>query len=709
MPICRPPRRAPRGGRARSIAAQRCAIALLGACAAAGAARADTPPAGASDPVEPPAETPGGRAGRYTLQVGAPQKSEAERVQVQGSELHNAPGTLGDPFRVIALLPGVASMIPGLPLFAVRGASPGTSGFFLDGMRLPQLFHLLVGGGVVHGELVDQIDFFPSGYDVTFGRFAGGIISATTRPARETGQHVDLSLRVYDAGGLLELSLPKGVRITASGHYGYPGPILNAIDSRITLSYWDYQLRLDWRGLTVQALGAADALDLRAESEGTSTSTQNTRLSFHRLQVRQRLGQGPARAELALYGGYDEAGDVSGRGVHKLSLGGRAQLHLRGRFLRLFAGVDGEVARFDGERFDLGLRNLEFVREAEGPARTSGKNPAMTPDELGDLGQNRVGVTAGAAVQASADFFDRRLSLTVGTRVDVYHSEGKTLIGVDPRAQLTARLLPWLSVHLGGGVYQQPPTFPVLLPGIDTFALQLGLQRATGFSLTEEAKLPADLTLTASTFYQRFDNFTDLPPLGARQCAPPPPESLTGVAATLLRLTSGAAYGLETMLRRQRGRVTGWISYTLSRSERRFPCGTHPADYDQTHVLNIVAQAHLPRGFMLGARLYFATGRPDTLISSSTSSMTGSSIEDSDVLGVRNNIRMPSFVQLDLRLDKHWQFRRFYLAAFLEVVNATFSRSNLYLSYPTADSEKKDPELVGFNWILPSIGLRGGF
>lgn len=702
--------RAPRGGRARSLAV---GAALWGLATSAQAAPAVPEPAPAAEATNRNDGGSNDAAGRYTLQVRAPQRVESERVLVQGNEVRTAPGTLGDPFRVVALLPGVATMVPGLPLFAVRGASPGTSGFFLDGMRLPQLYHLLIGGGVVHGELIDQIDFFPSGYDVTYGRFAGGIVSATTRPAREEGQHLELGLRLYDASALMELSLPKGVRLTVSGHYGYPGPILNAIDERINLSYWDYQLRLDWRGLTVQALGAADALDVRTDPDTDTTSAQNTRLSFHRLQVRQRLGHGVARGELAIYGGYDEAGDVSGRGVHKLSAGARAQLHLRGRFLRLFAGIDGEVAQFSAERFDIGLRSLEFVRDAEGPARTSGKIPEMTPDELGDLGRSRVGMTAGAALQASADFLDRKLTLTVGTRLDVYHSDGKTLIGVDPRAQLTARLLPWLSMHLGGGVYQQPPTFPLLLPGIDTFALQLGLQRATGFSLTEEAKLPADLSLTASTFYQRFNNFTDLPPLGARQCAPPPPASLSGAAATLVRLTDGQAYGLEAMLRRQKGRVTGWISYTLSRSERLFPCGMRPADYDQTHVLNIVAQARLPRGFMIGARLYVATGRPETLVNRAPTNITdllrdGGS-DYSDVLGVRNNIRMPTFVQLDVRLDKHWQFRKFYLAAFLEVVNSTFSRSNLYLSYPTTDVPQMEPQLVGFNWILPSIGLRGGF
>jgi hypothetical protein len=84
---------------------------------------------------------------------------------------------------VIQLLPGVVAPIAGLPLWSIRGASPGTTGFYLDGMRLPQLFHLLIGGGVVHAELIDRVDFYPSGYDVTMGKAAGGIVSATTRPA----------------------------------------------------------------------------------------------------------------------------------------------------------------------------------------------------------------------------------------------------------------------------------------------------------------------------------------------------------------------------------------------------------------------------------------------------------------------------------------------------------------------------------------------
>ena len=77
-------------------------------------------------------------------------RHEGERIALRDEELHQAPGTLGDPFRVIGLLPGVATPITLLPIYVIRGASPGTNGFYLDGMRVPQLFHFVVGGGVVH-------------------------------------------------------------------------------------------------------------------------------------------------------------------------------------------------------------------------------------------------------------------------------------------------------------------------------------------------------------------------------------------------------------------------------------------------------------------------------------------------------------------------------------------------------------------------------
>lgn len=682
----------------------------------AGLASVGRLPVAAARPRDDNVKAPSAAADRYTTEVVAEQPTSSlggERFVLQGESMRSLPGTLGDPLRVLSVLPGVASPFPGLPFHAVRGASPGTSAYFLDGMRLPQLFHLLVGGGVVHAEVIEQVDFFPSGYDARYGRAAGGIVSATTRPGRSDGNHFEAALRLYDVSGLLELKLPGGVRLTASGHYGYPGPILHAINDKVDLAYWDYQLRLDWRWLTVQALGAFDSIDLKDMGEDVPITAQSTRLGFHRLQVRGRGGRGGLSVDAALIGGLDEAGDSSGRGVHKLFVGWRGQLSWRWRWLRLLAGTDGEVSQFTSENFDIALRKLKFVYDLEGPARTSPTGAEATRDELGELGDERVGVVASLYAHGEAELLPRRVTLSAGARLDVYHAGDYTLLGIDPRVKLRLRVLPWLELSASGGIYQQPPSFPLLLPGVDTFALKLGLQRASGGAITEELKLPGTFTAQLTGYYQHFDNFTDLPPLGARVCAAAPPPVLSGAAATLVRLADGQAYGMELLVRRHSGRVSGWVAYTLSRSERRFPCGLLPADYDQTHILNFVVQARLPWRIVVGGRLYLATGRPDTLIQPPDA--------PDDVLGARNNVRLPTFVELDLRFDKEWRFRRFYLAAFAEVLNVTFSETVFYYSYEhealawsthtgaVGAYDPSPPKQIGFRWVLPSLGLRGGF
>src|SRR5581483_7408151 len=117
------------------------------------------------------------------------------------------------PFRSIGTLTGVATPLPLFPVYVIRGASPGNSGFYLDGMRVPQLFHLLVGGGVVHARLVESLDFYPGSYDATFGHYAGGIIDAQTRAARPDGYHGEVEVRLYDISAVAELGMPKDVRL----------------------------------------------------------------------------------------------------------------------------------------------------------------------------------------------------------------------------------------------------------------------------------------------------------------------------------------------------------------------------------------------------------------------------------------------------------------------------------------------------------------
>jgi hypothetical protein len=619
---------------------------------------------------------------RYRSRVRA-DPHESAHFTLEGEALRTSPGTLGDPLRTLGLMPGVSTPVTLFPIYIVRGDSPGMNGFFLDGMRVPQLFHVLVGGGVIQPSLVERLDFYPGSYDASFGRYAGGIADAETRTARSDGQHLDVQLRAYDLAATAELALPHGVAVTLSGAYGWPGVFINLFRAGTTANYGDYQLRLDWKGLTVQALGSYDSVEVDNAKLGPTVFHDQFRLTFHRVQARWRGKRGPLAYSAAIVGGYDQARNFGGGGVTKLGLGWRINVAARWRRITLSAGTDGELSRFRGTDFD---------------------GAGASNNELGELAGDRDGVIFGAYANLRIDIVRQRLFATVGLRSDVYRAAGTTLVGVDPRADLRLVLRPGLEVRAGGGVYHQPPSFPIPLPGLDTFALELGLQTAYQGSVGIDATLPQGFSFSLTGYFQRFHNIEDAA-LGTDlvlDCASPPPEPLKGVAAQLLRQQDGQAFGAELLLRRKGPVIEGWIAYSLSKSERFLPCGIRPADFDQNHTLNVVVQARLPRRFVLGAHLYVVSGRPLTRVDPTRGPATPP-----------NNDRLPTFVQLDLRLDREWIFRRWRMMLFLEILNVTYSESIFGVDYPTDPMTMMkrfdQPTPSGVSWILPSVGVRGRF
>src|SRR5262249_57218627 len=131
------------------------------------------------------------------------------------------------------------------------------------------------------------------------------------------------------------------------------------------------------------------------------------------------------------------------------------------------------------------------------------------------------------------------------------------------------QLLPQLSITGGIGLYQQPPSFPVPLPGVDTFALQLGLQRAIQAAYGVEVTLPWETSLKLTGYWQQFYNVNDaVLDFTIAVCTSPPPESLSGGPARITRQVDGHAYGMEVLARKTAGRLTAWIACTPSRTER---------------------------------------------------------------------------------------------------------------------------------------------
>lgn len=122
----------------------------------------------------------------------------------------------------------------------------------------------------------------------------------------------------------------------------------------------------------------------------------------------------------------------------------------------------------------------------------------------------------------------------------------------------------------------------------------------------------------------------------------------------------GRSYGLEVLLRKNLGAVTGWISYTLGRSEQRFAAAPgaginsgnwFPSPSDKTHDLSVVATRPLNARWTLGTTFSLASGLPVTW------PVSRYVIDDLVVpeYGPRNSSRLPMYHRLDISLTRTGQ------------------------------------------------------
>lgn len=112
----------------------------------------------------------------------------------------------------------------------------------------------------------------------------------------------------------------------------------------------------------------------------------------------------------------------------------------------------------------------------------------------------------------------------------------------------------------------------------------------------------------------------------------------------------GRAYGTEFQIEKSSGAITGWLSYTLSRTERKInginDNRYYPAKYDKTHALTAVAVYHLNPRILLSATFSLASGTPSTL-PSSRYEFSGYTVQYNPG-NARNNYRIPMYHRLDV-------------------------------------------------------------
>jgi TonB family protein len=652
---------------------------------------------------------------------------EVTRRTLERREIARIPGTSGDALRSLQSLPGVARP-PGLAgLLIVRGSSPEGTAYFVDGSDVPLIYHFGGLSSVVPTELLDQIDFYPGNFSARYGRKMGGVVDVALRkpdtsctgdygkPSAKQGCfHGMAQLDLIDARVMVQGPLPmKNWSFAVAGRNSWFDkwlkPVLEEAGSSVTSApvYYDYQLIAEHNSpgsrTSIRAFGSDDRFEVIITDPAAQDPGFGGNLSFGESFLRvQALNEAKLSRSVDLTSmlsiGQDQINFALG--IFKFDLEiipiyWREELALKlSKGVKINAGFDFNVGPFD-----VLVRAPEPPRPGEpapGPfasrplQETRNKSTAFRPAwyveaELAPL--DRLRVVPGARVDFARDSGHADFNPRINGRYDLVKGAGG-----DPGAGIPFERRTTLKG--GVGVFTQPPEFQETDPVFGT--PNIASNRSIHYSLGVEQELTRHIDVSVEGFYKDLTEQVSRGPSGS------------GYQYNNEGL--GYVAGLETLLKyKPDDRFFGWLSYTLSRSVRQDcpSCDEYLFQYDQTHNFIILGSYRLGRGWEFGARFRVVSGPLDTPVVGRPSLPAIYAADAGAYVPLQGKpftSRLPLFHQLDLRVDKRWQFKAWALSAYLDVQNVYNNPAKESFVYNFDYSSQSYQTGIP---IIPSIGLRG--
>ncbi|MBI1184031.1 TonB-dependent receptor plug domain-containing protein [bacterium] len=172
--------------------------------------------------------------------------------------------------------------------------------------------------------------------------------------------------------------------------------------------------------------------------------------------------------------------------------------------------------------------------------------------------------------------------------------------------------------------------------------------------------------IETSVYYRVFNHITDIRP-GGSSIATPEFEKWLEVGVN-------HSYGIEFMIQKIKGKLTGWLSYTYSRSINSIPGilsngSKYSANYDKPHLFNVVAKKHFGKWEFNGV-FVFQSGRPIT--------KPLYSIGIINLYSDRNEYRLPSYHRLDISLIHYQKRHKHFQASWMLSIYNVYNHHNVY-------------------------------
>lgn len=664
------------------------------------------------------------RVGEEGITVtGRRDRQKVSRYQVRIDEVKRLPGQFGEALRGLETLPGVNAPPFGSGEIIVRGANENANTYLVDNLPIGYAFHFFGLNSVLHNDLIKSIDLFTGAYPVTYGNATGGVVYIDTiDEVQKFGGHATFSLWATQALFKGTFGEGKGYWI-GSGRVSYLDRTLKPyIPEGATLipRYWDGQFKASYRispehQFLFYALGAKDTFIAAIEQKPTwdPTAEFDPRIvgasialnrAYHTEAVRYIYTPGTrATNELTVYY-HDNIRYIDGTlGIL------RAKQKRSDGYAAVKDDFNWEIWQ-DHLVLDAGFEMRQFQYRNNGLTTVQITNSvAPDPYKTTDPDFANVTVRDSQITTYNSGYLMTTLKglgfeFKPGLRVDYFGLTKQRV--VDPRGTL-GYTTPWkMTITGGAGVYHR-------VPDSNTYSQSSGnpnlrLERAEHYGGGIEQIL-GTWTIKAEVYRHYYTDIvvTDpyiTAPYRINQDSFNRYREPIIFNAPLYYSNDGTGFseGWELYIKKtkpegQNG-FYGWISYTWSRTlrndhqhiitddeKRRFMSADEArlvrgydntkdiyAEFDRTHIFNLVLGWKISREWQLGARWKYMTSQPYTPITGDDGGrqiQNGRYIFNPVYTDLKYSGRLKPYHRLDVRVDRFMNYPWGYGNFFLELLN----------------------------------------
>jgi len=667
-------------------------------------------------------------------------------------------------FRTLQLLPGVSSVSDGSSGLYVRGGTPDQNLILFDGMTIYHVDHFFGFFSAFNADAIKDIQLYKGGFGAEYGGRLSSVVNLTGKTGDQNRIRFNYGLNLLSGHTAFQMPLKNWGTLLIAARRSYTDFIQSPLYDRIyklvtgdegagatggpsrmggrgefggsqqaefkpSFYFYDLNSKLTLRPstrdiVTLSLYSGKDNLDRSQDlsdngmggrgfmgdvSFQTTDFTRWGNMGFSGKWSRQwhdRVHLDLLAAHSNYFSDYDRSTDMGGSAVAAQSDSGVVRRNFNdatqegNRVYDTSLKLDGDWQMSSRHRLDFGAGITQFKNEYS----------AFRDDSISIFSRNRQALLQAFYLQECWKW--NGLQFIPGIRASYYEKTKKTYY--EPRVSLSWSPVERIKLQGAWGYYYQFVNHIAnedVAQGARDFWMLADEDFKPGFAEHRILGVSYENTsalLSLEAYKKEMEDLVEFSRRFVGQDRPGPREGTMNVPIENFFVGTGTARGVELLLQKKRGALSGWLGYTLAKVSHRFPVINNgeefPANHDRRHQVSVVGQYKWGM-YSFSATWVYASGNPYTAPESQYYlPLLNGQIQSYIHVSDKNAVHLPDYQRLDISVSRTFESQRWSTDIGLSIFNAYNHRNVWYKDYnlDTIPVTVTDVLMLGFT---PTIYL----